>query len=473
MGASKPSGVGARFAAALLAASCLLAGSLAARAEEEAKRPEIKTNRWQEDWSALADPALRTEPLDAIKYIPIMPGDPKSYMSFGMTLRERFESVLAAAFGTGGNKPDNYLIQRLQFHADVHFDEHWQLFLQVEDDRAFGKNVITPVDQDPLDMRLGFLAYVNATEAGTFKARIGRQDFDFDLQRFVSSRDGPNVRQSFDAVWGDWESGPWRFIGFLSQPVQYDLISPFDDTSNSHFRFHTLRIERHVLGTNELSAYYSFYQKDNVRYLDASGDEKRNVFDGRFAGKLNQVDWDLEAMGQTGVIGGKDIRAWAAGTRAGYTFAQFAWQPRLGLQMDAASGDRHPGDNVLGTFNPLFPNGYYFTLAGFTGYVNLFHVKPSLTVKPVPNLSVMGALGFQWRETTADAIYVQPNIPVAGTAGKGSAWSGAYAQLRMDYRFDAHLTGALEAVHYKIGDTIRQAGGHDSNYLGLELKYSL
>jgi len=105
--------------------------------------------------------------------------------------------------------------------------------------------------------------------------------------------------------------------------------------------------------------------------------------------------------------------------------------------------------------------------------VNLFHVKPSLTVKPVPNLSVMGALGFQWRETTADAIYVQPNIPVAGTAGKGSAWSGAYAQLRMDYRFDAHLTGALEAVHYKIGDTVRQAGGHDSNYLGLELKYSL
>ena len=130
----------------------------------------------------------------------------------------------------------------------------WQFFVQVEDDRAFSKNVITPVDQDPLDLRLGFLAYVNMTDAGTFKARAGRQDFDFDLQRFVSSRDGPNVRQSFDAVWGDWESGPWRFIGFFSQPVQYSLVSPFDDTSNSHFRFHTLRIERQVLGTNELSA---------------------------------------------------------------------------------------------------------------------------------------------------------------------------------------------------------------------------
>jgi len=467
----KPGKAGAFLAAGILAAPGLLTAS--ASADEGAARPEIRTNRWQEDWSVLANPALRTEWTDPIKYIPVTPGDPKSYVSFGMTLRERFESLNAQSFGIGGARPDNYLIQRLQFHADFRFDEHWQLFVQVEDDRAFGKNVVTPVDQDPLDLRLGFLAYVNATEAGTFKARVGRQDFDFDLQRFVSSRDGPNVRQSFDAVWGDWESGPWRFIGFLSQPVQYSLVQPFDDTSNSHFRFHTLRIERQVLGTNELSAYYSFYQKDNVRYLDASGDEKRNVFDARFAGKLNQVDWDLEAMGQTGVIGGKDIRAWAGGARTGYTFAQIAWQPRLGLQIDGASGDRHPRDNVLGTFNPLFPNGYYFTLAGFTGYVNLYHVKPSLTVKPLSNFSVMTALGFQWRETTADAIYVQPNVPVAGTAGKGSAWTGAYAQLRMDYRFDAHLTGALEAVHYKIGDTLRQAGGHDSNYLGIELKYSL
>lgn len=461
------------FAFGIFGASCLVLASPPASADEKPARPEIQTNRWQEDWSALANPELRTEPLDAIKYIPIIPGVPKSYVSFGMTLRERFEGVNAAAFGTAGNKPDNYLIQRLQFHVDVRFDEHWQAFLQIEDDRAFGKNIITPVDQNPLDLRLAFLAYVNSTEGGAFKARVGRQDFDFDLQRFVSSRDGPNVRQSFDAVWGDWESGPWRLIGFLSQPVQYNDLRPFDDTSNSHFRFHTLRVERHVLGTNELSGYYSYYQRDGAAYLNVSGDEKRHVFDIRFAGKLNNIDWDLEAMGQVGSVGAKEIRAWGAGARAGYTFAETFWQPRLGIQLDAASGDRNPGGRYIETFNPLFPNGYYFTLAGFTAYTNLIHVKPSLTVKPTTNLSLMGAIGLQWREATADAIYVQPNVPVPGTAGKGSAWSGVYAQFRLDYRFDAHLTGAIEAVHYKIGDAIRQAGGHDSEYLGIELKYSL
>jgi hypothetical protein len=44
----------------------------------------------------------------------------------------------------------------------------------------------------------------------------------------------------------------------------------------------------------------------------------------------------------------------------------------------------------------------------------------------------MAAIGLQWRETTADAIYVQPNVPVLGTASVGSNWSGAYAELRGD-----------------------------------------
>lgn len=141
------------------------------------------------------------------------------------------------------------------------------------------------------------------------------------------------------------------------------------------------------------------------------------------------------------------------------------------MQFDAASGDDRPNDGVVGTFNPLFPNGYYFTLAGFTGYANLVHLKPSITVSPANRLKLMAAVGLQWRATTADAIYVQPSVPVAGTAGVGSAWTGAYGQLRLDYAFDAHLTGAIEAVHFDVGDTIRTAGGRSSDYLGLQLQY--
>ena len=67
------------------------------------ERPAIKLNRWQEDWSVLADPRLRTEPLDSLKYIPLNRDDPKSYLSLGLTLRERFETNDAPSFGVGNN----------------------------------------------------------------------------------------------------------------------------------------------------------------------------------------------------------------------------------------------------------------------------------------------------------------------------------------------------------------------------------
>jgi hypothetical protein len=434
-------------------------------------RPVPLFNRWQENWSPLADPALRTEPGDSLKYIALSANNPASYLSLGVNLRERVEFNDAAGFGVGSGRSDSYLIQRLQVHVDVHFNEHWQLFTQLEDARDANKRTTTPVDKNPLDLRLAFLAYSHSFDAGTFKARIGRQEFAFDLQRFVSLRDGPNVRQAFDAAWADWETGRWRFIGFISQPVQYADAHPFDDSSSGHVRFSMLRVERQVFGNQELSAYYSLFARDNARYIDGSGRELRHVFDTRYAGAARGFDWDLEAMAQRGSLGAKDIRAWAIGTRAGYTIASVDWQPRIGLQVDAASGDRHRGDNIIGTFNPLFPNGYYLTLAGFTGYTNFVHVKPSVTLKPSSRLTLMGALGLQWRETTADAVYTQPNVAVPGTAGKGDRWTGVYGQLRADYVFNANLAAAVEMVHFDIGDAIRRAGGHNSNYLGVELKY--
>ncbi|MDO1584358.1 alginate export family protein [Rhizobium oryzicola] len=439
---------------------------------QASKRTAIQSNRWQEDWSPLSDPALRTEPLDSLKYIPLFPDDLQSYISLGVTARERFETNDAPAFGTGSNIRDSYLIQRLQFHIDAHLNENWEIFTQFEDARAFDKQQVGPADANEMDLRLAFLSYSQDFDAGTFKARIGRQDFAFDLQRFVSSRDGPNVRQSFDAVWADWETSDWRVLGFISQPVQYRDNRPFDDFSDDGFRFSTARVERLVLGGNELSAYYALYQREQAHYLDASGDEQRHILDVRFAGNAQGFDWDIEAMGQAGRVGSKDIAAWAFGARGGYTFETATWSPRLGLQFDIASGDRKSGDGTIATFNPLFPNGYYFSLGGYTGYANLIHLKPSVTVIPVENLTLTGAIGLLWRETTQDAVYTQPNIPVAKTAGQGDAWTGAYAQFRADYKFNANLTGAVEAVHYQVGQTLRHAGARDSNYLGVELKYS-
>src|SRR5262249_31661106 len=140
--------------------------------EDAPARPPIKFNRWQEDWSVLADPRLRSGFLDDLKYIPLSARDPKSYVSLGVTVRERFESNNAPSVGVGGSKGDRYLLDRVQAHVDIRPNENWQLFAQLEDVRAPWKTVITPVDENPLDLRQGFVAFVTALGAGQLKVRV-------------------------------------------------------------------------------------------------------------------------------------------------------------------------------------------------------------------------------------------------------------------------------------------------------------
>src|SRR4029077_5883305 len=328
------------------------------------ERPAIKLNRWQEDWSVLADPQLRTQPFDDLKYIQLNPNDPRSYMSLGATLRERVETNDAPSFGVGNNPNDSYLLQRFQFHADLHPNEHWQVFVELEDVRAFWKDIITNVDENQLDVRQAFVAYTGGLGEGELKVRIGRQQMAFDLQRFVSIRDGPNGQQAYDAAWVDWELALWRFITFWSFPVQYRHQHVFDDFSDSNLQYGGFRVERQNIGPGSLSAYYSRFMQNNVRYLDAAGDERRYIFDVRYAGELSGFDWDLEAMGQFGAVGAKQVRAWAIGTLTGYTFSDLSWAPRLALQIEAARVDRHPGAAPPEPSNPLFPTVSSSPLAG-------------------------------------------------------------------------------------------------------------
>jgi hypothetical protein len=103
--------------------------------------------------------------------------------------------------------------------------------------------------------------------------------------------------------------------------------------------------------------------------------------------------------------------------------------------------------------------------------VNFIHLKPSLTLHPTAGLQLITAVGMQWRETTADAVYLQPNIPVAGTAGHPGRYTGTYGQGRIEYAATSHLALALEVVHFQIGSAIHTVGGHDGNYAGAQFTF--
>jgi hypothetical protein len=347
------------------------------------------------------------------------------------------------------------------------------MFTQFESDFAPWKIMLTPADRDVLDLEQAFVTVTQPVGDGTGRVRVGRQQMNFDLQRFVSDRDGPNVRQSFDAAWGEYENGPWKFITFYSQPLQiYDFgAQPFDSYSSGANTFSVVRAQRELFGWATLSGYYAYYALDNAKYLSVSGNERRDSVDVRFSAKTGSFDCDLEVMTQSGTIGNDTIRAWAVGSLSGYTFSDAKWTPRLGFQFDAASGNSNPHGTVLQTFNPLFPNGYHFTLAGYTGFTNLVHVKPSIAVHPTNSLTLTLAVAAQWRETTADAVYLQGSVPVPGTAGQPGRYTGTYGQLDLNWAMTSYSSFAIQAVRFDVGNAISRADGHDSDYLGAQIAY--
>ena len=74
----------------------------------------------------------------------------------------------------------------------------------------------------------------------------------------------------------------------------------------------------------------------------------------------------------------------------------------------------------------------------------------------------------------ADGTFLSafPSFPVAGTAGRRGRYTGTYVEFRADWRLTANYAIGLGAVHYAIGRAVRQAGGHDANYVGVELRYA-
>jgi hypothetical protein len=63
-------------------------------------RPVVLANRWEGDWSVLADPCVPREPFDSLKYIPLSPYNPKTYPSLAPTSESASRAMTGKALGS-------------------------------------------------------------------------------------------------------------------------------------------------------------------------------------------------------------------------------------------------------------------------------------------------------------------------------------------------------------------------------------
>ena len=438
------------------------------------KPPPYTLLRYTERYSQLADPAKRSDYFDKYKYIPLNSNNPESYLSFGGEIRERYEHYRNQEFGINSPGTDQYGLQRIMLHADLHVNERLRFFIQGISSVQFGGEQKLDVNQNPIDLQQAFVDYTfgEPTPNGERETvRLGRFSMTYGSGRLIATRAGPNSQLKFEGAQFIYsKDGNKKLYAFAVRPVKEDRYE--FDMANQSLSFSGLyaSLPLNQEASTNIDAYFLNYRNDSAVYMGANGSESRQTYGLRWSGRNGQWDYDWEAVAQLGDVGAKDIRAWTVATDTGYTFKETTWQPRVGLKADIASGDDNKNDGKLKTFNPLFFKANYFNDAAFFRPANLADLHLTLQMQPSEDVTLTIGSDSIWRHSRQDAIY-STGGNVLLPAVQTSKYVGTTAEAAMQWKISRHTIATASYMHMFTSSQVKAAGGENIDYLATWISF--
>lgn len=365
-------------------------------------------------------------------------------------------------FGIGGSEDGYGLLRALASAAARRgaWDGMVQLGVHAEQGRKGGPG---GTDRGALDLQQGYVRW----QGERLGWQLGRQEAAYGSSRLLSVRDGPNIRLAFDGVRGRWQQRGLTLDLIALRPVD-NRSGAFDDPSDrGQFLVGSYATWQHGRPGNGLDLYLLGYGRDDAHFATASGDERRRSLGARWFASHPRWDSNIEGVAQRGTLSRAQdalaIRAWTLASDSGLRWPARRWQPRLGLKLDIASGDRDAHDGRLGTFNALYPKSAYFSEASLLAPANLVDVQPTLTLSPRAGLSTEIGWQLAWKHRRSDAVYTTPAplAAVPGTAGT-SRRIGQQYKWETTWQASDHWTWKGQLAWFDAGPGLREAGGSDT-----------
>lgn len=450
------------WAAAVLA---LPGGTLPAQAEACPAR-SYPNLRYDEDWRFLADGQCRTDPWDAVKFVPL---GAERFASLGGEARLRYERFENGGFGRDPDDRSGYLLQRYLLHGDLHLNRDARVFAQLESSRENGRRGGPRAsDENLLDVNQAFVEWTPyRREEDRATLRFGRQEVEIGSSQFTSARNGLNDRLSFEGVRAFGEISGWRFHAMATRVVP-TVRGTFDDHTRPDETLSGVFLARsHAWLPGGNAVVYASRRTDpTTRYQEGALREERITAGTRWWGRGEQWDYNYEIGLQRGDFGPGAIRAWYLSTDTGWTLPEHPGRPRLGLRFNIGSGDRRAGDGTLGTFSPLFASTAYSGLAGLVGPSNSVALAPSVTweLDETKTLTA-GAISF-WRQTTGDGIYNIFSEVQRSPAGSTARHVGTQATVQFVWQVTPHATWLTVLSYFEAGQFLKESPpGENVTYL--------
>ncbi len=365
--------IGLAWAAFLGAAACARAQQNpeeffdptgAAPERPAAEPPAYNILRYEEDYSYLRDPSKGTDWLDPLKFIPL-DADGRVYLTLGGDMRQRFEHYSSFGVGNGSvdGKADSYYLARYLFHADLHAGDALRFFFQLKSNTEEGRRggPRPNIDRDDFDVHQAFvdltLPLGGDAEKTSLLVRLGRQELAYGDDRLIDIREGPNVRQSFDAARVSLQNPGFKVDALYARQVATNK-GDFDDGYDLQQAqlwgvYSTLALpflrRPDSADLPSIDLYYLGYDRQRGAFDQTAnlaspfsappqpGHETRHSLGGRLHGTVfplgegsltGEFHYNVEGLYQFGRFGDANISAYEASFDLGYYFQRLALRPQ-------------------------------------------------------------------------------------------------------------------------------------------------
>ena len=434
--------------------------------------PIFKLLRYDEDYSYLKNDTVKNYWYKKTKFLSLSKSK-ETYLSFGGEYRYQYFYFKNEGWGHEPKDNDGYLLSRFLGHADLHAGKFFRTFVQLQSSLANGKINSSPVDENQVDLHQLFAdGVISISKQKSLITRIGRQELLYGSQRLVSTRDGPNSKQSFDAARIIYNSRQFRTDGFFSAYV-ISKRAIFDDEFNSNIKFWGgYAVINKIPFLKNIDLYYLGLWKRVARFDDGLTKENRHSIGTRIWGKSKNWEHDFETVYQWGKFGAGNISAWTVSSNTTYTFSALKSAPSINLKADLISGDKNYNDERLNTFNPLFPRGAYFGYAALIGPANLLDIHPSFNLDLLKTLRLTFDYDVFWRYSTHDGIYGPSGALLYSGKNIKSKYIGDQYSVFLLYAPSSFLYFRGEFTWFNSGDFLKEASpGKDIIFTGVTMQF--
>jgi len=421
-------------------------------------------------------------------------------LTIGGEARVRYEGRNNTALNSNIKSNESAASHRVRVNVGYDLTPDVSFFAQIQDARNWGGEAgaatsgINAVSNNGvfggtgLDLHQGYILVKNAGVPG-LSVKIGRQEIMFGDHRLFGNFGWSQVGNSFDAV-RLTHSTPIADVDlFWARIIDTEAVAAATAGAGVYFpaagtkgttdqNIYGLYVTLKPIPNWTVEPYYFLLKDDRTPggagvtfRTPQAPSQTRSTVGGRINGKAGQLDatgelaWQFGAMSDnlaaTSPTDNLHINAWAGAFKAGFTFDAVPMRPRVGIEVDYASGSSCTtacGKN--NTFDNLYPtNHFHYGYMDLMAWKNMVAYSAVFDVKPSPVSKFQVNVWLFRLANTKDNWYRAGQVTYGTSAATNQAASlGRELDVHYYHTFKEKFKFEIGAGHFWAGEWTRAVG---------------